>query len=60
MDEVTRLNLPVPPFDINRLNKAVNAYTTMGHDQGLAFMRTLKLEDFGNPLIVRRALSDQY
>lgn len=52
MDQVAKLNLPVPPSDISRLNKAVNAYYTMGHDAGLQFMRSQKLEDFGNPLIV--------
>lgn len=50
MDQVARLNLPVPPYDINRLNKAVTAFNTMGHDAALAFMKTQKLEDFGMTL----------
>lgn len=51
MDDVARLNLPIPPYDINRLNKAVHAFHTMGADAGFKYMQAQKLEDFGNPLI---------
>lgn len=51
MGDVARLNLPVPPYDINRLNKAVSAYHTLGPDAGLKHMKAQKLADYGNPLI---------
>lgn len=52
MDEVHKLKLPVPPWDVNRLNKAASAFTTMGRDKAIKYMLSLKLEDYGDPLEV--------
>ncbi|GMK59807.1 hypothetical protein CspeluHIS016_0900240 [Cutaneotrichosporon spelunceum] len=55
MDDVASLNLPVPPYDINRMNKAVVAYHDKGAEEGLKYMKSQKLADFGNPLIWTQA-----
>lgn len=52
MDEVAKLKLPVPAWDVNRLNKAASAFTNMGRDKALMYMQSLKLEDYGDPLEV--------
>lgn len=50
MDEAHELTLPVPPWDVNRINKAAQAFTTMGREKALIYLLSLKLEDYGDPL----------
>lgn len=51
MDAVAQLQMPVPPYDVRRLNKAVESYTAMGPDKALKYLQSLKLSDF-NPIEV--------
>ncbi|KAL7424387.1 putative PHD type zinc finger protein with BAH domain-containing protein [Cryptotrichosporon argae] len=46
MQDVAKLNLAVPSHDVERLNRAISAYTTLGRDAALQFMRRLKPADF--------------
>ena len=40
------MRLAVPPYDVERLDKAITTYTALGHDRALEAMRTSKLADF--------------
>lgn len=53
MQEVQQLKLPVPSYDVERLNRAAQTYTSLTGDRDEAFqvMRHLKLSSF-NPIIV--------
>lgn len=51
MEDVRQLKMPIPSFDVRRLNRAIEAYTTMGRDKALKYMQSLKLADF-NPIEV--------
>jgi hypothetical protein len=53
MQEVQQLKLPVPSYDVERLNRAATTYTSLNGDRDEAFqvMRHLKLSSF-NPIIV--------
>ncbi|CAK9782337.1 hypothetical protein CC85DRAFT_282380 [Cutaneotrichosporon oleaginosum] len=46
MDAVARLALPVPPYDISRLDKGVHAYMTLGATAGMKRIKALKPADF--------------
>ncbi|OCF76650.1 hypothetical protein I204_02349 [Kwoniella mangroviensis CBS 8886] len=46
MDEVRSFKLPVPSYDVERLNLAIDSYTTMGREKATQFMRRTKLADF--------------
>ncbi|RSH90248.1 putative PHD type zinc finger protein with BAH domain-containing protein [Saitozyma podzolica] len=52
MQEVQQLKLPVPSYDVERLNRAATTYTSLNGDRDEAFqvMRHLKLPSF-NPII---------
>lgn len=51
MDQVKSLsNLPVPNYDVERLNKAASAFTTLGSRSAMKHMASLKLPDY-NPII---------
>lgn len=50
MDQVATLTMPVPSYDVRRLNKAVESYTTMGPEKALEYLQSLKLADF-HPII---------
>ncbi len=51
MDQVAALTLPVPTYDVQRLDRAVSLYTALGREGALRAMRHLKLADF-SPIIV--------
>lgn len=53
MEQVAALTLPVPPYDVVRVDKAIKCYTKYGRDKALAMMRALKLSDF-DPITVSR------
>ena len=44
-------NLPVPDYDVERLNKAASAFTSLGSKSALKHVASLKLADY-NPVIV--------
>ncbi|TYJ52428.1 hypothetical protein B9479_006969 [Cryptococcus floricola] len=46
MDEIRKLDLAVPPWDVKRLNLAISSFTTLGFQPALEFMRTRKPQDF--------------
>lgn len=50
MEEVRRMKMPVPPYDVRRLNAAVEAYTAYGRDDAIRYLKSLKLADF-NPMV---------
>lgn len=43
--------MPVPPYDVRRMNMAVESYTAMGSEAALQHMQSRKLADF-NPIEV--------
>ena len=51
MEEEMKLKMPVPAYDVRRMNKAVESFTTMGPEKALSYMQSLKLADF-NPIEV--------
>ena len=51
MTELRSINLPVPPYDVDCLDKGAQSYTSLGRDRGLQTMRALKLEDFPPPMV---------
>lgn len=44
-----KLKMPVPPYDVRRMNEAVESFTDMGATKALQHMKSLKLADF-NPI----------
>lgn len=53
MDEVYKMALPAPEYDVERLDRALTAYTTLGRDAATKAMRSSRDVDF-NPITVRR------
>ncbi|EIW68698.1 hypothetical protein TREMEDRAFT_31780 [Tremella mesenterica DSM 1558] len=54
MEEVSKMRLAVPPYDLERLNKAVGAYTAHGREKALTIMRNARLEDFSPVLFTQQ------
>ncbi|ORX34360.1 hypothetical protein BD324DRAFT_635569 [Kockovaella imperatae] len=46
MNDLQSLKMPVPPYNVDRLNRGVLLYTTLGHDRALKIMRGMRLDDF--------------
>ena len=44
--------LPVPAFDVERLDKAVALYTSLGREAALQTLQSMRHQDF-DPVIVR-------
>jgi len=55
MDDVSRMQLPVPAYDTERLDMAVGLYTSQGREAASTLIRQKRLRDF-NPVIVRARL----
>jgi hypothetical protein len=51
MDVVESYGLPVPPYDVERLNTAAIMFRAFGRDEALKRMTALKYEDY-KPIIV--------
>ena len=51
MDDVAAMKLPVPPYDVTRLNKAAQAFTRSQYDGAMRTLRSLRLADF-DPITV--------
>ena len=58
MGEAAALKLPIPYYDVERLDQEVFAYTTLGRDKALRVLRALNLDDF-RPVIVSFDKSSQ-
>lgn len=46
MQEVSELNLPVPAYDVERMDRALSAYTSQGRQPALNTLRTSRAQDF--------------
>jgi hypothetical protein len=51
MQNAAKLSLPVPAWDVERLNRSAISYTTLGPDRGMKALTSLKLADY-RPIIV--------
>lgn len=51
MTNAAQLSLPVPSYDVERLNLSLSLYTAHGRDQALASLKQKRLKDF-SPVIV--------
>lgn len=51
MDEVGQLKLPAPDYDVERMDRALTAYTNLGRDAAISAMRSSRNGDF-NPVVV--------
>ena len=40
------MNLPVPAYDVERIDRALSAFTTQGREAALNTMRTSRANDF--------------
>jgi hypothetical protein len=55
MDDVAAMKLPVPPYELTRLNRAAQAFTRFQYDGAMRSLRSLRLADF-DPITVRTSL----
>lgn len=53
MNEVSQMMLPVPEYDVERVDRALATYTSLGHQAALSKMRSSRVSDF-NPIEVSR------
>lgn len=54
MEDVAELDLPVPPYNVERLNRAATTFASLGsREAALEAMRRSKLSDF-KPITVSR------
>ena len=56
MVRAATLNLPVPAYDVERLDRSALAFTSLGGERALRAMGVLQLEDY-HPVVVRSLLS---